>query len=422
MKYVLKPTLMIGATAGILAIAAGAANATDGMFSNGYGNASKGMSGAGSAMSLDTQAAVNNPAAMHALGNRFDVGVSIFSPRRKADVEGDAVFFGHPESAGEHKSDSEWFYIPSTGVNVNMGDYSLGVTLTGSGGMNTNYKGCIFSGCQSASTGIDLAQATLAFTYSRPIGDNLTIGLSPTLAGQRFEAVGLQGFGSVSSNSGRLTDNGYDYSWGYGATIGVLANVTDKLDLGATYKSRTYMTEFEQYAGLFAEEGDLDIPASFTLAAAYKAMDGVTVALDWKHIMYSDVRSISNTNNISAGGVSTLGTKTGLGFGWDDMDVIKIGAQYEMDESTTLRAGGSWNSIAFQDQENMFNILAPAVPQYHLSAGGTYKLGSGHELGLAVTRAFSNSLTNDNNTNHNGNSIELQMDQWNFDVGYTYNF
>ena len=117
-----------------------------------------------------------------------------------------------------------------------------------------------------------------------------------------------------------------------------------------------------------------------------------------------------------------MGTKTGLGFGWDDMDIIKVGVQYDMNDALTLRGGGSWNSMAFKEEENMFNILAPAVPQYHLSAGGTYKLGAGHEVGLAVTRAFSNTTSNNSNVNHNGQTVELQMDQWNFDVGYTYNF
>ncbi len=404
-------------------VAAGSASATDGMFSNGYGTASKGMSGAGSALSLDTQAAINNPAAMYALGDRFDVGVSYFSPRRKATVEGDAGFFAHAQSAGTHKSASETFFIPSTGVNLDMGEYSLGVTLTANGGMNTDYQECIFSGCTKNKTGIDLAQAMLGFTYARKLGNNLTFGVTPTVAGQRFKANGLQGFAGVSSDASNLTDRGYSYSYGFGGTVGLLANMTDKINVGLTYKSRTYMTEFEKYKGLFAEGGDMDIPASFTIATSYKAMDDLTLALDYKRILYGDVKAMANTNNTNAQGApARLGTKNGLGFGWEDMDIIKVGAQYDVDEMLTVRGGASWNSMAMPDQENMFNILAPAVPQYHLSGGATYRLGNGHEVGAAITRAFSNETTNDNNVNHNGNSIDLQMDQWNVDVGYTYNF
>ncbi|MCW8914390.1 MAG: outer membrane protein transport protein [Magnetovibrio sp.] len=424
MKNMFTRTLLSGIAVTALSLSlTGTSNATDGMFSNGYGTAAKGMSGAGAAMSLDTQAAINNPAAMYALGDRFDFGVSYFSPRRKAIVEGDAGFFAHAQSAGTHKSASESFYIPSTGVNLDMGSYSLGVTLTANGGMNTDYQDCIFSGCTKQKTGIDLAQAMLGFTYARKVADNLTFGITPTIAGQRFKASGLQGFASVSSDANNLTDRGYSYSYGFGGTVGLMANMTDKLDVGLTYKSRTYMTEFEKYKGLFAEGGDMDIPASFTLGTAYKATDDLTVALDYKHIFYSDVRSISNTNNIGATtGPAQLGTKTGLGFGWENMSVVKLGAQYDVDEALTVRAGGSWNSMAMDDKENMFNILAPAVPQYHLSGGATYKLGGGHEIGAAVTRAFSNTTDNDNNINHNGNNIELQMDQWNVDVGYTYSF
>lgn len=423
MTKTFKLALMSSVTAGLMF--AGSAHATDGMFSNGYGNAAKGMAGAGTVLSQDTQAAINNPAAMLGVGNRVDVGASIFSPRRSATVEtSTGVPGGFFQQAGKFESGSEYFLIPSMGVNFDYGDYSLGITMTGQGGMNTDYKECFFanSTCPDG-TGIDLAQALLGFTYARKMSDNVTIGITPQLAGQRFEAKGLSGFGGVSQNSRRLTDNGYDYSWGYGASVGMLVKPSDKVSFGVTYKSRTYMTEFDQYAGLFAEAGDFDIPAALTIGTAYKYDDKLTLVADLKRIFYSTVRSMSNTNNQNAqGGPARLGTKTGLGFGWQDMTVLKLGAQYAYDDALTFRGGFSWNTMAMEDDENMFNILAPAVPQMHLSGGMTYKFGGGHELGAALTHAFNNKTTNDNNVNHSTNSIDLQMNQWELDVGYTYHF
>lgn len=420
MTKTFKLVLMSGVAAGLMV--AGTANATDGMFSNGFGNASKGMAGAGSALSLDTQAAVNNPAAMRGLGNRVDAGISVFSPRRAATVESATGFF-NGTTAGKYQSDSEYFYIPSAGVNYDMGDYSLGLTLTGNGGMNTDYKGNVFAGGTSGRTGIDLAQMLVGLTYSRNVGDKLSVGITPTLAAQRFKATGLQGFSTVSSDSANLTDRGYDYSYGYGVRVGIIGKLTDKANLGVTYQSRTYMQEFDMYRGLFAEKGDLDIPAAMTVGTSYQATDALTLAADYKRIFYSDVRSISNTNNAGANSNTTaLGTKSGLGFGWQDMDVFKLGAQYAVDDALTVRGGMSYNSMAMNDKESMFNILAPAVPQYHASMGLTYKLGGGHEVGASFVRTFDHKTSNDNNVNHNTNSVDLEMNQYEMDLGYTYKF
>lgn len=425
MTKTFKLVLMSGVAASFMA--AGTANATDGMFSNGFGNASKGMAGAGSALSLDTQAAVNNPAAMRGLGNRVDAGISVFSPRRAATVEqanpGTATPGGYFQNAGKFQSKSEFFYIPSAGVNYDMGDYSLGLTMTGNGGMNTDYKSTIFAGGTSGKTGIDLAQMLVGLTYSRNVGDKLSIGITPTLAAQRFKATGLQGFAGVSSNSAALTDRGYDYSYGYGLRVGIIGKLTDKANLGVTYQSRTYMQEFDKYAGLFAEKGDLDIPAAMTIGTSYQATNALTLAADYKRIFYSDVRAISNSNNVTAtSSPAQLGTKTGLGFGWQDMDVFKLGAQYDVNDAFTVRGGMSYNSMAMDESDNMFNILAPAVPQYHASAGFTYKLGGGHEVGASFVRTFDHKTSNDTNVNHATNSVDLEMNQYEMDLGYTYKF
>ena len=62
--------------------------ATNGYFSHGYGTISKGMAGAGTALSQDSIAAATNPAGMAFVGNRIDGGFEVFSPRREYTVEG----------------------------------------------------------------------------------------------------------------------------------------------------------------------------------------------------------------------------------------------------------------------------------------------------------------------------------------------
>ena len=124
----------------LLGIASGVslpALATDGYFASGYGITAKGMGGVAAAMSKDAFGGANNPASMVWVGNRADVGLEWFSPQRKASRSGSLAGLD-----GEAKSDSTNFYIPEFGYNHMLNDYtSLGVTVYGNGGMNTNYPG-----------------------------------------------------------------------------------------------------------------------------------------------------------------------------------------------------------------------------------------------------------------------------------------
>jgi len=403
-------------------MSAGVANATNGYFSNGYGTAAKGMAGVSVAMPQDTQAGTNNPAGMKALGNRFDAGVALFSPLRDYNAGAAGGFIAD----ADHESSQDYFLIPSFGANWDMGDYSLGVTASANGGMNTNYATNVFNGGTNGRTGIDLAQLLLGFTYARELNDKHTIGITPTLAAQRFKASGLQGFAGISSDATNLTDNGYDYSYGYGLRLGWLGEMNDQLTLGAMAQTKMYMDKFDKYAGLFANKGEFDIPPSASLGASYKATDKLTVGADVQRIFYGSVDSISNTHNITGlGGVGTtsplsLGGSQGAGFGWNDMNIFKLGGQYDYSDALTLRAGVSHNTDAFDNEETLFNILAPAVVNTHLSVGGTYEFAPNMSLSLAYTHAFAADITG-TNANH-ANPIALDMYQHDLEIGFTYDF
>jgi len=407
--------------------------ATDGYFSSGYGTASKGMAGAGTALSLDTQSAMKNPAAMLDVGTRFDAALSFFSPDRSYSTTGAAAT--NFMNVNADRSGSKLFLVPSMGANWDRGDYSLGVTLSANGGMNTDYNTNVFTGGTRGRTGIDLAQVFLGFTYAQRLNENHTLGITPTFAVQRFDATGLQGFAAISSDSTKLTDNGYDYSMGGGVRVGWQGKFGDKFTVGAMAQSKMYMQKFDKYAGLFANKGEFDIPATAALGIAYKPTEKLTIAADVQRIFYGSVDSISNTHNISvapfhtgAGGTensNSLGNSDGIGFGWDDMNVFKLGATYEYNDQLTLRAGLSHNSAAFSNTETLFNILAPGVVDTHASAGATYDYSDKLSLNFAYTHAF-NANIKGTNVNHvfggTGTPIDLEMKQHDLEIGLTYKF
>ena len=120
------------------------------------------------------------------------------------------------------------------------------------------------------------------------------IGIAPIFAYQRFSAEGLQafdnapGFPPFTSAPGYVTNNGYDTSTGWGVRIGYQGEF-DGFRLGAVYSSKMSMGNFDNYKGLFAEQGGFDIPASYGLGAAYTGLPNWTFAFDWVYIDYSGV-------------------------------------------------------------------------------------------------------------------------------------
>ena len=194
MKFTRVFTLMV------LAGLATGAQATNGYFSHGYGMKAKGMAGASTASSDDAFGGANNPASMAFAGNRLDLGVDLFSPRREATRSNSGFVDGTVES------DSNYFLIPEIGYNrmVNS-NLSLGVTVYGNGGMNTNYTSgtptttanCAFLNpspgpynilCGNGDLGVDLTQLVIAPTVAFKVAPNHSIGLSPLLGYQRFKA------------------------------------------------------------------------------------------------------------------------------------------------------------------------------------------------------------------------------------------
>lgn len=415
--------MKLKALAGVLAVAGlampGLASATNGYFSHGYGMKAKGMGGAATAMADDAFGGANNPASMVFAGDRFDIGVDWFRPIRGAERTGAL----DPTMNGSADSDSNDFLIPEFGYNMMMGDkMSLGITVYGNGGMNTDYPGgqlpvggtCVgFNSagaagapynllCGTGKLGVDLMQLVIAPTLAYKVSDKHSIGVSPLLGYQRFKAEGLQGFVgyTTSMTTNNLTNQGYDSATGWGVRVGYMGKLSDAVTVGAAYSSKIAMSKFDKYKELFAEQGDFDMPENWNIGIAIKPTPKATVALDYQRINYSGVNSIANPstnigNAVAMTGytVGSLGPDNGRGFGWGDVDVWKLGIEYAYSDKLTLRAGYSHSDNPIQARDVTFNILAPGVVQDHYTLGFTYGLDKTSEITMAYMHAQENSVS-----------------------------
>ena len=420
----MKRTVLASALLAVFAIPS-VALATDGYFPHGYGLKAKGMGGAATAMADDSFGGANNPASMVWAGSRFDLGVDLFSPKRDISRTGSLAGIDGSVSSG-----SNLFAIPEIGYNRMIGwDMSVGVSVYGNGGMNTDFSGGQIpaaspvcggfnapSGqtgpynllCGSGKLGMNLEQLIIAPTFAKKVNKDNSLGVSLLVARQTFKAEGLSGFfGFTSSALGgppayansNLTDRGNDSTWGYGLKLGWMGKVSDAVTLGASYTSKVRMAKFDKYKDLFAGQGYFDLPESFSLGIAFKANPKWTIAADYERINYSGIKSIANpstnTGNAVAGTgftVGSLGCDTCRGFGWSGVNVFKLGAEYQYNPNLILRAGYNHTDNPIQGRDVTFNMIAPGVVKDHATLGFTYNVGKDSELTMAYMHAFRNSV------------------------------
>jgi len=392
-----------------LAFVSTAAMATDGYFAEGYGMRARGMGGASIATALDAFGGANNPASMAFVGNRLDLGIYWFSPDRSAERTGSM-----PSLNGSSTSDSNNFYIPEIAVNWMLRpDMALGLTVYGNGGMNTDYAGGeINCGagpanllCGQGQLGVNLSQLIVAPTFAWQFAPQQSIGISPLFAYQKFEAKGLQAFAMFSASPGNVTNNESDSSTGWGVRLGYQGKF-DAFRVGAMYASKMSMSSFDSYQGLFAEQGGFDIPSHYGLGVAWEPDSTWLVAFDYERINYSDAKSVSNPSTNQA----PLGADNGPGFGWQDVDVFRIGVQYRIDPAWAVRAGYNRSDNPIMSRDVTFNILAPGVVQNHVTLGFTYTVSPASEVSMAYGHAFENEVTGSSLVFGGSETIRMSQD------------
>jgi long-chain fatty acid transport protein len=428
----MKRTILASALLAAFAIPS-LALATDGYYPHGYGMKAKGMGGASVAMADDSFGGANNPASMVWAGDRFDIGVDLFSPKREISRSGSAVGM----LDGSVTSGSNLFFVPELGYNKMIGwDMSVGVSVYGNGGMNTDYdSGQIPAGspgaavcagfnaslpattsynmlCGTGKLGMNLTQLIVAPTFAKKVNKDNSFGVSLLLAAQQFKAEGLSGFFNFTSpfaagqpySSNNLTDRGNDTTYGYGIKLGWMGKVSDTVTLGASYTSKVKMGKFTKYQDLFAGQGAFDMPESLSLGIAFKANPKWTIAADYERINYAGVDSVGNSSRTAldappagpllppGGMMNSLGCGSCRGFGWSNVNVFKLGAEYQYNPKLILRAGYNHSDNPIQTNDVTFNMIAPGVVQDHVTMGFTYDVGKDSELTMAYMHAFRNSV------------------------------
>lgn len=408
-----------------------AANATNGYFPIGFGMKTQAMGGVGIAYPQDANAAGANPAGMALVDPQFNMSMAAFIPPRRVAAEFGYAEFQTPDSTAvtpaPEKSEHNGFPFPGLGMSFELNDRTyVGLTVVGAGA-NTDYKQNFFqlTGVPPnepyGPLGVQYFQMQLLPTLAYKPIESQSFGASLALAAHTFRAYGLGNFGTpgttadfqFSADDRALTNNGPDWGYGAGARLGWIGNFFDeKFSLGAYWASKVYMTKFNRYAGLFAEEGSFDIPQHFGVGVAFRPATNLHIAFDVQQYQYSDVPAIGNRHptqtleevctrpigvtcsdpsHVSSTTDQALGGPNSFGFGWRDQTVYKLGGMYRLNKKWSFRGGWNYGESPIPDDQLLFSLLAPAVTEHHVTFGTTYSISRAADIDFTIEYAFKNS-------------------------------
>ena len=399
--------------------------ATNGYMLIGYGAKSRAMGGVGVAKGQDGLAAAFNPATMTDVaetlnndGIRFDIGGDLFKPKAAVYHDQNSLLgsevIKQPTSPSTFFSKRGYYMLPTMGFVYKYNeDIALGFAMVGSGaaayydqslpsGESSHFFN--FNGLGGDELGVKLMNLQMLPSISYQISPKQSVGATLVISYQLFEANGLGAFEDLGfgATTGNMTDMGTDTAWGGGIRLGWKGKfIGDKLDIGVNYSSRTYMDEFDKYQNLFAEQGDFDIPSTYAIGFAYEVSTSITTYLDVQRINFSEVASVGNSGPQLTGSFfecgdlscGALGLDQGLGFGWTDQTVIKLGIEYLYSNKITLRAGLNHGDAQIPEDQVLFSMLAPATIEDHVTMGASYKWDEDIEISVSYVHAFENIIT-----------------------------
>ncbi|MEL7490991.1 MAG: outer membrane protein transport protein [Pseudomonadota bacterium] len=403
--------------------------ATDGYFQHGFGARNKAMAGAGIADGRDATILAINPAGLVGLDSNLTASLSFFVPDRGFVGSGPGGFVPAGDNRG---NDTELFGIPNITYSTPIGpNTAFGISLHGNGGLNTDFEEAANPACTmmmspsqgvfcGGSTGVNLNQAFIAVGVAHDFG-GFSLGVSPIFAIQQFEGKGLGAFAGVSSDPANLTNNETDTSVGGGVRIGIQSELSPRLRVAASYQTKIWMSRFEDYAGLFADGGDFDIPQNIQAGVAFDLTPQLTLAFDYRWINYQGVNAVGNATTV----MLPFGSPDGPGFGWDDVHAFKLGGEYRTAGGAAFRAGYARNTNPIGPEDVTLNILAPGTIQDHITAGFELPFGPRNSLEASFLYAPESTVSGIEVTPFGPNpnrTIEIGLSELEFTVGWKFKF
>ena len=358
--------------------------ATNGDNLIGVGTKSRGMGGAGIAVSHCAESTLSNPALITCTrGTSVSFGGTIFMPDMSAKMGAGA----------SHDSAADMNIIPGVAISHKINEnWYTGIGMWGTAGMGVDYRDAPQTATDSGNmhmvSNLQLMQFAPSLAYSN---NNFGVAITPII---QYGALDINFQNLDGSNVGA----GVAQDLGFGLNLGSYYDFSNGVTLGAVYKSEIDMdyngqlsTATKPFAdlGMFlnAMDDHLEQPSEIGIGIGYEIDNRHTFAFDYKRINWSDAKGYKD-------------------FGWDDQDVYALGYQYKADK-WRVRTGynyaknpikeapsgpasinpGSYSQAA-GNALNLFNLLGfPATAEKHYTLGGGYEFSDNFYIDMAYVYA-----------------------------------
>lgn len=387
------------------------ARATDGHFLHGVGAINSALGGAGVANGNSLLGAFFvNPAALALFrGTHSELSMELFKADRSV---GSAV----GSFRGSTTSNSEFVPVPAFGWTTSFREDRLVVGLggLGIGGFGVRYRadptnpilaprpngfGQVYSNFSLLKVAPSLAWSV---TPKLMLGASLNVdwaslAVDPMPTAPPAADPGPDGQPFTADDRAYYSGAAHaDGAFGIGAQLGLLYRASDRLAFGVSYASPQVFQDFE-FDAVYENPNlptyntprsltfAMDVPAVYAAGISLSPTEAFNVAADVKYYTYA------STNGFKAQGFNADGSVKG--FGWENIAVVALGAQWKATGALTLRGGYNFSGNPVPDDQSMFNVPAPAIVQHHLTAGAGFRVRDGLQLNVAAYTVLENSIT-----------------------------
>ena len=173
--------------------------------------------------------------------------------------------------------------------------------------------------------------------------------------------------------------------WGGGFQAGLFLNLNENWNFGFSYKSPIWQERWSynaatpsnnaRYIGLQAS-----MPEIISWGIAYKGFERTLIDVDLRYFDYKDAALFGQS--IQSGGLN-----------WRSVFAVATGVQYQLSEKMTIRGGFLYNTNPIPSTATLFNVQAPAITQYTLSFGASYRLTTDITATAAWVHGFRNAIS-----------------------------
>lgn len=354
----------------------------------GVGAVNMSMGGASTAQPIDISGALQwNPAGIATFDHKIvklDVGLFFSSPELRSTVP---VFdnLGQPTGAffsGVTKDDRGISPMPALAFvwaspesRHSFGFSSFGISGFGvtfpENPLNPINAPQSMGGFGRIESNYMLLQFGISYAYE--ITDELSVGIQ-----QNVNYAGLELMPNPTSNptSVGYPSTGSTTSLGIGEQIGIFYNGKSGIKGGVSYKTKQRFQDFN-FKNTFLDQSSgensfgMDYPAilSFGLGYSNQAFDFAT---DFRTVYYENTDGFDET-----GWTSTAAVK---GFGWNNINILSMGAQYKGIQKLPIRVGYTFSTNPISEEVAFYNVPATAIIKHAFQFGVSYSFGDHFQI------------------------------------------